>query len=40
MPNLTLLQALRLAFAEPARRVSHYDRVDPKILPLVNTRYV
>ena len=40
MTRFLLLKILRNVFATPARTVSRYDRVDPKLLPLISQRYV
>ncbi len=40
MTRLSLLKIFRKLFATPARYVSRYDRVDPKLLPLISQRYV
>ncbi len=40
MTRISLLKTVRKIFATPPRYVSRYDRVDPKLQPLMSQRYV
>ena len=40
MTRFSFLKIFRNVFATPGRYVSRYDRVDPKLLPLLSQRYV
>ncbi len=40
MNRNSLLKTLRNVFAAPAPYTSRFDGVDPKVMPLLSTRYV
>lgn len=40
MTRFSFLKAARNVFAAPVAHVSSFDRVDPKLLPLISARYV
>lgn len=40
MKKTLLLKTVRNAVSNPPRRTSLYDRINPRLLPLISTRYV
>jgi len=40
MNRFSFLKTARRVFTAPTPHVSNFDRVDPKLLPLITARYV